>query len=86
MMPRMLCSKAWNWGAKPGFARAHFHLHEPSYAELDVPFECKVSARKCASTNVEEFLKEGTEPVTVTPTRSTSTGKEIHTKHHEERK
>jgi SP family general alpha glucoside:H+ symporter-like MFS transporter len=63
-----LTSTAWNWGAKSAFFWAgicfccivwvFFRLPEPkgrTYAELDILFEKKVSARKFASTEVNIF-------------------------------
>ncbi|GAB7340232.1 hypothetical protein MBLNU457_6697t1 [Dothideomycetes sp. NU457] len=68
LTPRMLNPTAWNWGAKSGFFWAglcliclvwtFFRLPEPkgrTYAELDMLFEQKVSARKFASTDVNPF-------------------------------
>lgn len=64
----MLNPDAWNWGAKAGFFWAgtgalcavwtYFRVPEPkgrSYAEMDMLFEAKVSARKFKETNVESF-------------------------------
>jgi hypothetical protein len=58
-MPKMVGKNDWNWGAKGGFfwagiallfiAWGYFRLPEPkgfTYAELDVMFEHKISARK----------------------------------------
>lgn len=66
--PRMLNPSAWNWGAKAGFFWAgtcllcglwtYFRLPEPkgrTYAELDILFENRVSARKFKSTTVDRF-------------------------------
>ncbi|KAH8890415.1 general alpha-glucoside permease [Thozetella sp. PMI_491] len=66
LAPRMLNPTAWNWGAKTGFFWAglcllsltwgYFRLPEPkgrTYAELDILFEKKISARKFASTVIE---------------------------------
>jgi len=63
-----LSATAWNWGAKTAFFWAgtclvsavwvFFRLPEPkdrTYAELDVLFEKKVSARKFAKTKVDPF-------------------------------
>lgn len=63
-----LSDTAWNWGAKSAYFWAgtafisavwvFFRLPEPkgrTYAELDVLFEKKVSARKFASTKVDVF-------------------------------
>ena len=64
--PRMLNPTAWNWRAKSGFFWAgtgflclvwtYFRVPEPkdrTYAELDLLFEQKVSARKFKSTPVD---------------------------------
>lgn len=66
--PRMLNPTAWNWGAKSAFFWAgtcflclvycYFRLPEPkgrTYGELDILFERGVSARKFASTEVQDF-------------------------------
>jgi SP family general alpha glucoside:H+ symporter-like MFS transporter len=66
--PYMLNPDAWNWKAKAGFfwaglgflclVWAYFRLPEPkgrTYAELDLLFEQKVSARKFKSTAVDPF-------------------------------
>jgi SP family general alpha glucoside:H+ symporter-like MFS transporter len=66
--PFMLNPTAWDWGAKTGFfwggicflslVWTYFRLPEPkgrTYAELDVLFERKISARKFASTEVDPF-------------------------------
>ncbi|KAJ6013732.1 hypothetical protein N7540_008323 [Penicillium herquei] len=66
--PYMLNPTAWNWGNYAGFfwggscflciIYAYFRIPEPSgrsFAELDVLFERKVSARKFATTKVEVF-------------------------------
>ncbi|KAF5005439.1 hypothetical protein FDECE_8104 [Fusarium decemcellulare] len=68
LMPRMLGVNSWNWGAKTGLfwaafcllimIWAFFRLPEPkgrTFGELDVLFEHKVSARKFASTHVDQF-------------------------------
>jgi MFS transporter, SP family, general alpha glucoside:H+ symporter len=68
LMPRMIGVNAWNWGAKTGFfwagwcllilTWAFFRLPETkgrTYGELDVLFEQEVSARKFASTRVDQF-------------------------------
>lgn len=68
LTPRMLNPSAWDWGARAGFFWAascflclvwtYFRLPEPkgrTYAELDLLFERKVSARKFASTVVDVF-------------------------------
>lgn len=70
--PRMLNPTAWNWKGKTGFfwagicfltlVWAYFRLPEPkgrTYAELDLLFEHKVSARKFASTKVDLFGANG---------------------------
>ncbi|KAJ5633756.1 Maltose permease MAL61 [Penicillium herquei] len=66
--PYMLNPSAWNWGNYAGFfwggscflciIYAYFRIPEPSgrsFAELDLLFERKVSARKFATTKVEVF-------------------------------
>jgi SP family general alpha glucoside:H+ symporter-like MFS transporter len=66
--PRMLNTTAWNWGAKAGFFWAgmnffcivwiYFRLPEVkgrTYGELDILFENKISARKFASTEVDQY-------------------------------
>lgn len=71
LTPRMLNPSAWDWGAKAGFFWAgscffclvwtYFRLPEPkgrTYAELDLLFERKVSARKFACTVVDPFQSE----------------------------
>lgn len=68
IIPYMLNPSAWNWAGKAGFfwaglclcsaTWAYFRLPEPkgrTFAELDVLFERKVSARKFAQTNVDLF-------------------------------
>ncbi|KAH7123103.1 general substrate transporter [Dactylonectria macrodidyma] len=78
LMPRMLGRNSWNWGAKTGlfwagwclliFIWAFFRLPEPkdrTYGELDLLFEHKVSARKFASTQVDQFAGTGDEAVKV---------------------
>lgn len=68
LTPLMLNPTAWNWGAKAGFFWAgmcalcavwtYFRLPEPkgrTYAELDILFESKVTARKFKATEVNEF-------------------------------
>jgi SP family general alpha glucoside:H+ symporter-like MFS transporter len=72
----VISESAWNWGAKAGFFWAgvcflcwiwtYFRLPEPkgrTYGELDVLFENKVSARKFASTTVDQFSSEHMEVV-----------------------
>jgi len=74
LTPRMLNPGAWNWGAKSGFFYAgtcfccflwaFFRLPEPkgrTYAELDVLFEKRVSARQFKHTVVESFHVSDTE-------------------------
>ena len=76
--PPMLGVNAWNWGPKSGlfwagscallFTWAYFRLPEPkgrTYGELDVLFEHGISARKFASTTVDQFSGEHTEIVDV---------------------
>jgi SP family general alpha glucoside:H+ symporter-like MFS transporter len=68
LTPYMLNPSAWNWGNFAGFfwagicflciAYTYFRLPEPhgrTFAELDLLFERKVSARKFASTQVDVF-------------------------------
>lgn len=68
IMPKMLLPTAWNWGAFTAFFWAgcsillfiwcFFRLPEPmgrTFAELDVLFENKVSARKFHKTHVDQF-------------------------------
>ncbi|KAM5343979.1 hypothetical protein ACJ41O_012516 [Fusarium nematophilum] len=72
LMPRMLGRNSWNWGAKTGlfwagwclliFIWAFFRLPEPkdrTYGEMDLLFEHGVSARKFASTQVDQFPTTG---------------------------
>ncbi|KAJ9649370.1 hypothetical protein H2201_006592 [Coniosporium apollinis] len=76
IMPRMLLPTEWNWGPFTGFFWAgvnallltwcFFRLPEPkgrTYAELDVLFENRVSARKFAKTKVDQFAGQHTEIV-----------------------
>jgi MFS transporter, SP family, general alpha glucoside:H+ symporter len=78
IVPPMLGVNSWNWGAKSGlfwaglcallFTWSYFRLPEPkgrTYGELDVLFEHKVSARKFASTAVDQFAGEHSEIVEV---------------------
>jgi len=71
LTPYMLNPGAWNWGNYAGFFWAaicfcciiytYFRVPEPqgrSFAELDLLFERKVSARKFASTTVDVFGEE----------------------------
>jgi SP family general alpha glucoside:H+ symporter-like MFS transporter len=66
IMPKMVGVNEWNWGAKGGFfwggiallfiAWGYFRLPEPkglTYAELDLLFEHKVSARRFTRENAE---------------------------------
>ena len=68
-----LSSTAWNWGARTAFFWAgtcllstvwvYFRVPEPkgrTYAELDMLFEQKTSARKFAQTEVNPFTAEAT--------------------------
>ncbi|ODN95190.1 MFS transporter, SP family, general alpha glucoside:H+ symporter [Cryptococcus wingfieldii CBS 7118] len=68
LSPYMINPTAWNWGNYAGFfwgatcllcfVYAYFRVPEPSgrtYAELDILFERKISARKFASTPVNAF-------------------------------
>lgn len=68
LFPRMLNPIAWNWGGKVGFfwagicflsiIWAYFRLPEPkgrTYAEMDVLFQRKVSARKFTTTTANLF-------------------------------
>lgn len=72
--PRMLNPSAWHWGAKSAFfyagtcfccfVWAFFRLPEPkgrTYAEMDILFEKRVSARKFKETVVESFGVSETE-------------------------
>ena len=76
IVPPMLGLNAWNWGPKSGlfwaglcailFVWTFFRLPEPkgrTYGELDVLFEHRISARKFASTKVDQFSGEHTEIV-----------------------
>jgi SP family general alpha glucoside:H+ symporter-like MFS transporter len=67
----MLNPGAWDWGNYAGFfwgaicfcciIYTYFRVPEPSgrsFAELDLLFERKISARKFASTNVDVFHVE----------------------------
>ena len=69
LTPRQLNPGDWNWGPLSSFFWAgtcflclvwsYFRLPEPkgrTYAEMDVLFENKVSARKFKSTNVDAFM------------------------------
>jgi SP family general alpha glucoside:H+ symporter-like MFS transporter len=70
----MLSPTEWNWAGMTGFFYAgltsllilfmYFMLPETrnrSYAELDVLFENKVSARRFHKTNVDSFSRHSTE-------------------------
>ncbi|KAK7747603.1 hypothetical protein SLS62_009014 [Diatrype stigma] len=70
LTPYMINPGAWNWGNYAGFFWAglcffclvytYFRVPEPSgrtFAELDLLFEKKVSARKFASTDVDVFAE-----------------------------
>jgi MFS transporter, SP family, general alpha glucoside:H+ symporter len=74
VVPRMLSPTDWNWAGMTGFffagvtfvlaAFMFFMLPEykdRSYAELDVLFENRVSARKFHHTNVDQFAGHSTE-------------------------
>jgi SP family general alpha glucoside:H+ symporter-like MFS transporter len=76
LTPNMINPTAWGWGAKSGFFWAgvcalcwvwtYFRLPEPkgrTYGELDVLFENGVTARKFASTTVDQFSSEHMEVV-----------------------
>ncbi|KAF5576109.1 major facilitator superfamily transporter [Fusarium pseudocircinatum] len=80
LMPRMLGQNSWNWGAKTGlfwagwclliFTWAFFRLPEPkgrTYGELDLLFEHKVSARKFASTQIDQFSRGNEEIGNIRP-------------------
>ena len=73
--PRMINPTAFDWGAKAAFFWAgfctisivwtYFRLPEPkgkTYAELDVLFERKISARKFKSSSVDPFRGDTLEP------------------------
>ena len=74
IVPKMLSPTEWNWAGNTGFFFAgltavlavfmFFMLPEckdRTYAELDVLFENKVSARKFHKTNVDQFSGHSTE-------------------------
>lgn len=74
IMPKMILPNEWNWGPFTGFFWAgvnallllwcFFRLPEPkgrTYAELDVLFENRVSARKFHKTKVDQFAGDTTE-------------------------
>lgn len=76
LTPYMLNPTAWNWGNYAGFfwggicfcciVYTYFRIPEPkgrTFAELDLLFERKISARKFASTNVDVFEDHVTEVV-----------------------
>lgn len=71
LITRQLNPSAWNWGTNASFFWAgiaaimtvwsYFRLPEPkgrTYAEIDMLFEAKVSARKFKSTKVGTFVAE----------------------------
>jgi SP family general alpha glucoside:H+ symporter-like MFS transporter len=91
LTPNMINPTAWGWGAKSGFFWAgvcalcwvwtYFRLPEPkgrTYGELDVLFENGVSARKFASTTVDQFSSEHMEVVVDTAEKGT-----VYVKHKE---
>lgn len=72
LTPHMLNPDAWNWGAKAGFFWAgvgalctvwiYYRVPEPkgrSYAEMDMLFDARVSARKFKETSVGSFGSVG---------------------------
>jgi SP family general alpha glucoside:H+ symporter-like MFS transporter len=78
LTPYMLNPGAWNWGNFAGFFWAgscflsiiytYFRMPEPkdrSFAELDLLFEKKISARNFAKTNVNVFEETNVEGTTV---------------------
>jgi SP family general alpha glucoside:H+ symporter-like MFS transporter len=68
------------------FTWSYFCLPEPkgrTYGELDALFERNISARKFASTVVDHLSEDKPELVTMTPTSSAETGKQIHARHEE---
>lgn len=84
LTPRMLNPGAWDWGAKSGlfwcgmcflcFLWSFFRLPEPkgrTFAELDILFEQKVSARKFATTEVDPFMSETERRASVTAMEDT---------------
>lgn len=87
LTPYMLNPSAWNWGNYTGFFWAglcffcivytYFRVPEPrgrSFAELDVLFERRVSARKFAETEVDVF----DESVDANVVHDASNANEIH--------
>ncbi|RFU24014.1 hypothetical protein B7463_g12326, partial [Scytalidium lignicola] len=91
--PRMLNPLAWNWSAKAGFFWAglcaicwtwtYFRLPEPkgrTYGELDVLFERHISARKFASTVVDQFSGHTLKSVDSADKRSASSEDEKETR------
>ncbi|KAK2624614.1 hypothetical protein QTJ16_005807 [Diplocarpon rosae] len=75
IVPPMLGVHAWNWGPKSGLFWAgscallwtwsYFRLPEPkgrTYGELDRLFELGISARKFATTVVDEYAEHGETP------------------------
>ncbi|KAL8369478.1 hypothetical protein RB595_000004 [Gaeumannomyces hyphopodioides] len=82
--PSMLNPTAWNWGARAGFFWAatcavsfvwtFFRVPEPrgrTYAELDLLFEAKVSARKFKST-VVDMPHQSMDTMEKTPTNASA--------------
>ncbi len=78
LTPYMLNPGAWNWGNYAGFFWAgscflsivytYFRIPEPrgrSFAELDLLFEKRVSARKFSKTKVDVFEKSTIEGTSV---------------------
>ncbi|KAI0596178.1 sugar transporter [Biscogniauxia sp. FL1348] len=76
LTPYMLNPLAWNWGNYAGFfwagscflcyVYAFFRVPEPrgrTFAELDLLFEKKISARKFATTQVDVFAEEVSDDV-----------------------
>lgn len=72
IVPRMINPSAWNWGARSGFFWAgscflclvwtYFRLPEPkdrTFAELNILFDNRVSARKFRTTRVDMFDARG---------------------------
>lgn len=85
LMPKFLGTRAWNLGAKTGLVFAgscfillvwtYFRLPEPrgrTYAELDVLFEHRVSARKFRTTKVDQFSGENTDIIETKSTDESS--------------
>ncbi|KAG9620777.1 hypothetical protein KCU64_g21617, partial [Aureobasidium melanogenum] len=78
LTPYMLNPSAWNWGNYAGFFWAgscflciiytYFRVPEPSgrtFAELDLLFEKKISARKFSKTQVDVFADSLEEKVEI---------------------